>query len=310
MNLITAHKDLKQTFFQDFKERPHHAWILKGPQGVGKVDFAKHIAAQLLTEITPDDHIYTKIENQNHPNFLYISPEASPTQAISIEQIRGVFQFLQQTAPDGGWRIVILDSLNTLTPNGANGLLKILESPPPHTVFFLIQHNGASPLPTLVSRCAKLSFAAPSSTDLLPFLPEGLSLQEQTILLALAHGCPAHLQDLLDQEALSLYGSFQQAVRSLVEQDHYAPAHTLAQTVGRDASKLTLFLSLVEWWLQNAVKEVALQQRCFFTIQCSLASLLDIHQTISKIIKWKKNLDIDGRQLVLTLFFELKNLRA
>lgn len=308
MNSLKAHENLKQTFFQAFEQRPHHAWILKGPKGVGKLDFSKEAAAKLLTEVTPDDRITTKIENQNHPNFLYISPEESTTQTISIEQIRKIFHFLQQTSTDGGWRVVILNSLNTLTTNGANGLLKILESPPARTVFFLIQHNGMPTLPTLVSRCAQLSFSSASKDDLAPLLPADLSPEDHSLLLSLAHGCPNYLLDLIDQDALALYHSFQDAVYPLIDHHHYTLAHSFAQTIGRDPRKLDLFLSLLEWWLTNAVKEVALHQRLFFKIDCSLASLLDIHQTISKIRGWKKNLDLDGRQLILNIFLELKNL--
>jgi DNA polymerase-3 subunit delta' len=310
-NLLDFHQSLKQSFFRDFEKRPHHAWILRGPKGIGKLNFAKEIAATLLVAVTPDDYIRNKIENQNHPNFLYLSTEDfSMTKTISIEQIRKIFHFLQQTSHDGGWKVVILNSLNTLTINGANGLLKILEAPPPHTVFFLIHHNGTPVLPTLSSRCAHLSFNPLSDEELSPLLPNNLSSQEKTLLLSLASGCPNHLQDLLDQEALTLYHSFQESLLSLLEKDNYNAVHSFAQTVGKDSLKLDLFLSFIEWWLQNAVKEVALHNRLFFKIECSLSSLLDIHQTISKIISWKKNLDLDGRQLILNIFFELKNLRT
>ena len=309
-HLSDAHESLKESFFQAFDERPHHAWILKGPKGVGKVDFAKQIAANLLVRKTPDEQIFTKIENQNHPNFLYISPEESATKTISIEQIRHIFQFLQQTSHDGGWKIVLLNNLNTLTTNGANGLLKILESPPANTVFFLIQHNGMAPLPTIVSRCAQLSFELKQQEDLSSLLPDNLSPSDQSLLLSWAQGRQQYLEELLDQNALSLFHDFQDAFHHLIEGNSYTQAHSLAQTVSRDVIKLETFLFLVEWWLQKGIKEIALQQPSFFRINCSLTSLLDIHQTISKIIRWKKTLDVDSRQLILNVFIELKKLRA
>lgn len=308
---ISLHEDLKRSFFQTFDKRPHHAWILKGPQGVGKLDFAKQIAAKLLTEVTPDENVLTKIENQNHPNFLYVSPsEESALQTISIEQVRSVSQFLHQTSPDGNWRIVLLNSLNALTTNSANGLLKILEAPPPRTVFFLIHHDGARVLPTILSRCAQLSFLPANQNELSTFLPASLSDQEKTLLLSLAHGCPHYLEDLLDQDVLSLYDSFQKAVHALIENNNYELAHKFARTMGHDKKKQDLFLALMEWWLTTAVKEVALNNRSFFQINCSLSSLLDIQQTISKIMRWNKTLDLDGGQLVLNIFFALKKLRA
>ena len=308
---MSLHEDLKHSFFQTFQKRPHHAWILKEPQGVGKLDFAKEVAAKLLTEIAPDENVLTKIENHNHPNFLYISPsEESAQQTISIEQVRSVFQFLQQTSPDGNWRIVLVNSLNALTTNSANGLLKILEAPPPRTVFFLIHHNGARVLPTIASRCAQLSFLPATQNELSTLLPDTLSDQEKTLLLSLAHGCPHYLEDLVDQDVLSLYDSLEKAVHALIENNDYELVHKFGRTINHDRKKQDLFLALIEWWLTTAVKEVALNNRSFFQINCSLTSLLDIQKTISKIMKWNKTLDLDGGQLVLNIFFALKKLRA
>lgn len=307
---LSLHENLKLSFFEAFQKRPHHAWIFKGPKGVGKLNFSKEIATKLLTEETPDENILTKIENQNHPNFLYVAPsEESALQTISIDQIRSIFQFLQQTSPDNNWRIVILDSLNALTQNSANGLLKILESPPSRTVFFLIHHDGGVILPTIISRCTQLSFVPSHAETLETLLPPTLSNHEKTLILAIARGCPYYLEDLLDQDILGLYTLFEKASTTLVEDNNYELAHKFSQTIGRDKLKRDVFLSFLEWWLSTAVKEVALNERIFFKISCSLASLLDIQQTISKIMKWDKTLDLDGSQLVLNVFFELKKLR-
>jgi DNA polymerase-3 subunit delta' len=309
-NLLYAHKEVEHSFFQAFEKRPHHAWILKGPKGIGKLDFAKKIAGQLLTQETPDSHIQNKIEAQNHPSFLYISLEDSDLQSISIEQIRKIFHFVTQTTE--GWKVIILNSLNDLTVNGSNGLLKVLESPPPKTVFFLIHHNGVSLLPTITSRCAALSFAPLPEEELSSQLPSSLTEAERKILLSLAQGCAHRLTDLTDHHALSLYDSFLETLQSLLHKDDESPLSAFIGKIGRDKTKLSLFLLIVERWLQGSIKEAALREEnpLFLREPYSLETLLKTHQAVSHLIISDKKLMLDARQLMLTIFFELKNLRT
>lgn len=298
--------DLKKSFLNGFKSRPHHAWILKGPKGAGKVQFAKELAAHLLGE--SDDHIASKIDQNAHPHFLYIAP--TETKSISVEQIRHIFHFLQQKASDGGWKIVLLDSLNTLTPNGANGLLKILEAPPPRSLFLLIHHNGQPLLPTILSRCAQLSFAPCDSTLLSSLIPPSIADKERLFLLSLSQGQPNCLKTLLDKDALSLYSLFDETLEGFVHQDSISDLHAFAQKISKDTEKMDLFMEILEWWLNTSAKEIAINTFNFFKFSSSLSLFLPIHQQICTFIKWKKNLDLDGRQFILNIFFELKKLRA
>jgi DNA polymerase-3 subunit delta' len=58
------------------------------------------------------------------------------------------------------WRVVIIDSVDELEPAGANALLKMLEEPPPNSIFFLVSHAPGRLLPTIRSRCRRLDFQA------------------------------------------------------------------------------------------------------------------------------------------------------
>jgi DNA polymerase-3 subunit delta' len=56
------------------------------------------------------------------------------------------------------WRVAVIDTVDELEPSGANALLKILEEPPPNTIFFLVSHAPGRLLPTIRSRCRRLDF--------------------------------------------------------------------------------------------------------------------------------------------------------
>src|SRR4029450_909247 len=64
--------------------KPHHAWLLAGPKGVGKASFAHAAARRVLAEAagppfelngieTPDDHPIVKlIEAGSHPDMRWL----------------------------------------------------------------------------------------------------------------------------------------------------------------------------------------------------------------------------------------------
>jgi len=77
---------------------------------------------------------------------------------IKVEQIRDLGEFLSLTPALSPWRVVIIDTLDDLEASGANALLKILEEPPPNTLFLLVSHAPGRLLPTIRSRCRRLDF--------------------------------------------------------------------------------------------------------------------------------------------------------
>ena len=153
----------------------HHAWLLAGPKGVGKASFAHAAARRVLAEAagppfdlpaieTPDDHPIVKlVEAGSHPDMrrlerLVNEKTGNLARNISVDQIRDLGEFLSLTAALSSWRVVVIDTVDELETSGANALLKILEEPPPNTLFFLVSHAPGRLLPTVRSRCRRLDF--------------------------------------------------------------------------------------------------------------------------------------------------------
>ena len=167
-------------FLEKFAEQARggrlaHGWLLCGPSGIGKARVAQTLAAWLLAggadqSSLLDNHVSAteildglehnpqarQVIGGAHPDLLLIRPELgeqNKSGQIKTDQLRRISSFLSQTAGRGGWRGVILDSLDEVNRNGANALLKILEEPPERTVLFCLSGKPGNVLATIRSRC-------------------------------------------------------------------------------------------------------------------------------------------------------------
>lgn len=150
--------------------RLHHALLFEGPQGIGKATFAFQLAWNVVSNQTEGfsppvetSPIWRQIAQGSHPSVIHLTRRYdSKTErfntGITVDDIREVNRFLGQTAYDGGWRIVIIDTADDMNRAAANGILKTLEEPPEKTLFFLISHFSGRLLPTIRSRCHSVEF--------------------------------------------------------------------------------------------------------------------------------------------------------
>ncbi|MBI4175256.1 hypothetical protein HY523_01415 [Candidatus Berkelbacteria bacterium] len=63
------------------------------------------------------------------------------------------------------FRVGLISGADTLTPEAAHALLKLLEDPPPHALFLLAAADETAVLPTIVSRCQRWHLAASPSSE-------------------------------------------------------------------------------------------------------------------------------------------------
>ena len=127
---------------------------------------------------------------------------------IRITDIREAESFLHLTASANGWRVMIIDSADDMNTNAANALLKSLEEPPPKTVIILISHQPGKLLPTIRSRCRKLSLKPLENDQLSEILKtktEALSDQELHTLTLLSEGSLGKALTLYEQDGVSVF---------------------------------------------------------------------------------------------------------
>jgi DNA polymerase-3 subunit delta' len=226
--------------------RASHAFLLHGQSGIGKRALGAAFARALLCE-APDAELRATggcgacpaclwFDQGNHPDFRKVIPEAlavaeglelaedgelddaaepagprskkAPSKEIRVDQIRALHAFLAVATHRSRFRVVLMYPLETVNDVGANALLKMLEEPPPGTVFVLVaDHLGRIPA-TVVSRCRKVFVATPSIPVATAWLAER-GVADPAAALALSGGAPmGALAFAADEDALASHRDF------------------------------------------------------------------------------------------------------
>jgi DNA polymerase-3 subunit delta' len=97
-----------------------------------------------------------QVLQHTHPDALWIEPQKK-SRRIAVEQVREIQGRVYRTSFEGGWRAVVISAADRLTAEAANAFLKTLEEPPAKCVMFLLTDSPQSLLPTIVSRCQRVS---------------------------------------------------------------------------------------------------------------------------------------------------------
>lgn len=149
--------------------RLHHGWILAGPQGIGKGQFARAAAAELVREAGrpqpdwdrhPDIHLLDHLPANDAEEEKRADGKPFQTRRnITIDQIRRMQKRLTTRPTLGTRRVIVIDPVDDLEKGAANALLKSLEEPPRGTFFLLVAHRPGRLPATIRSRCRVLRFA-------------------------------------------------------------------------------------------------------------------------------------------------------
>jgi DNA polymerase-3 subunit delta' len=183
-----------------------HALMLRGLRGLGKAAFAQRLAAILLCESSPPPCDECRgcrlMAAGNHPDFLKVQPEEDK-QTIGIDQIRALIDRLVLTTRYQGYKMVIVDPAEAMTPQAANTLLKTLEEPPGAALFILVAHQSGLLPATIRSRCQTLEFPLPPTGLTEPWLKarltDGAPAEK---LLRLAGGVPFRALELMEEKGV------------------------------------------------------------------------------------------------------------
>lgn len=187
--------------------RLSHSYIFSGPSGVGKMSAAIWFAAAVLCESSADGTACGEclscrtIAKGNYPYLNLIAPEKS---TIKINQIRSLNDFLKYKVERSVYRFIIIDEAETLTPEAANSLLKILEEPPERTTFILLADNIGRLFPTIISRCQVVNFTSLSRETISEILVSlGVKGENIAPVLPVAQGSVGRALELIEDEELT-----------------------------------------------------------------------------------------------------------
>ena len=214
---VVGHTDAQEQFKKALASgRPHHAWLLHGPMGIGKATFAYQMAALALGGSLVQTQIW--IKSRAHPDLFVLERQLNDSKPkklkaeIAVEDARSLSGFLARTASNG-WRIAIVDTADDLNTESANAILKLVEEPPPRVIMFLISHQPGKLLRTLKSRCLRLGLKPLSDNDCASVINNlerdtKPTLEQDTAAIAASHGSPGRALALLGSLGAKSFSAF------------------------------------------------------------------------------------------------------
>ncbi len=180
-----------------------HSYIFTGKNSIGKMLFAKEFAKAILcidNNNKPCNNCKSCIEfnSFNNPDFKLIEPDGNN---IKIDQIREVVKSVYEKPVVSNKKVYIINESNTMTKEAQNSLLKTLEEPPEYVTIILITSNDNLFLPTIKSRCTKITFNKLEDDELKRILKEKYSFSNiSNLVLKIADGSIEKALSVIEKE--------------------------------------------------------------------------------------------------------------
>ena len=295
--------------------RMHHAWLITGPEGIGKATLAFRFARRLLAGV-PDGHdlslppthpVFHRVAAGTHADLLTIEREWDEKRKrmrgeIVIDTVRKVPEFLHLTPAEGGWRVVVIDGAEHLNRNAANAVLKMLEEPPPRAVLLLACAAPGRLLPTIRSRCRRLILQPLGGADMDAALAEYLPDRppaERVRLAGIAAGSPGRALLLAEEQGLALAAIATEVLAGLPDIRPLRAFEIAEKLGGRGEDSFTPFMTLLCDGLADIVRRAARGTPERLLQLRPLAEWANMWQSLTHILDETERLNLDRRQALL-----------
>ncbi|OPX38472.1 MAG: DNA polymerase III subunit delta' [Desulfobacteraceae bacterium 4484_190.1] len=189
------------------RDKIPHAYLFTGIPGIGKTCAARALA-MTVNCLEPIDgegcgHCLScrRFKDGNFPDFFCIKPDGKN---IKIDQIRELNRKLGFAPVLGKYRVYVISRAQTMTIEAANAFLKILEEPPPQNILILNTTELLELLPTIVSRCQRVSFQPLPVKGITDWLikKKGVDVEKAGILARLSNGSLGWALDMYESDFL------------------------------------------------------------------------------------------------------------
>ncbi len=173
-------------------ERVGHAYLITGPEQIGKSTLARTFAQALnCTAADPAERPCGRCRScalivaGRHPDVKTIVGESSARgkATIKIDQIRQLQNELSLTAAEARYKVAILERFDKASRNAANAFLKTLEEPPGDVVLILTATETSTFVPSAIAQRAEGDTAAGSLWDESDIILPTISSRCRTITL-------------------------------------------------------------------------------------------------------------------------------
>ena len=342
---LVGHEQAEKTLLAAQQSgRLHHAWLMTGPRGIGKATLAWRFARFLLAgqdqgglfgggpeslDVSRDAPGRNLIDARSHPDLFHLrralNHDTGRIRAeIAVDDVRGLGEFMHMTPAMGKWRVAIVDSADEMNRNSANAVLKILEEPPPNAVLLIVSHAPGRLLPTIRSRCRRLTLQPLKDDTVVKLLgdyaPETKD-EERRALALLAEGSIGRALELAGAGSLELYREMVEVLATLPDLDMprlHAFAERFAKR-GEEANADWRALNyLFDGWLKGLVRQAALTTEAAAVVPmeaglrarllgaASVDRWMDASDEVGRLFSRADAVNLDRKQTVMGSFLKLQ----
>ena len=325
--ILAGHAQAEADLLEAYRShRLPHAWLIGGPAGIGKATLAWRFVRFLLANPDPRAPALADANDlsvpSDHPAVARVAAGAygdavvlrrelndktgRPFGVIRVDDVRRATTLFQQASRAGGYRICVLDSADDLNRESANALLKLVEEPPPLSLFLVVAHRPAQVLPTLRSRCRTLLLRGLAEADVVRAL-RGLGApwsdkggESLGSAAARSGGSVRGALRLLAGERLSLDRDVRTLLDRLPGLD-WAGLHRAADALGSDPDDFDALVAAVLDWLHDRV----LREAADAAGRARLAPLAEVWDKVRRSARETEALNLDKKSFLFSTFAEI-----
>jgi len=331
---LVGHADTLDLLAQHYASgRMHHAWLLSGPRGIGKATLAARFAGHVFRHPSPadapptyptpalDDPVEGRVGRGAHPNLLLMRRPWNDDgkrwrSELTVDEIRRTVSFFGTSSGERGWRVAIVDTADDLNPNAANALLKVLEEPPPRTLFLVLAHSSRGQMATIRSRCVKISMRPLTDDQVLEAIGHlgfgnDSEPADRRLAAQLSGGSVRRAILLLSGNGVDLYRRFIRLVANAGRPD-WGAAHELAGELAPAAAqdRFRLFIDIAHDYFSRRIRGEAEPLPQGEAVRqegiSELARWVEVWEKTRRSVELADEWNLDRKQVVLNLFTALR----
>lgn len=307
------------------------AWIIGGKEGIGKATLAWRFTKFVLAHgdpqsppvtnaqdlsVDPEHPAGRRILAMSHNDVVVLRRSWDPKgkkhfTEIRVDDARRAIDMFHHASGEGGWRVAIVDSAEDLNGSSANALLKLIEEPPPRSLFLIVSHRPSQVLPTIRSRARKLilgELAPATIVETIRALGEPWNGVEPRLLEDAARRAGGSVRDalrLLGGDSLQLIQAVDGLLAQLPAVD-WRKVHQFADRMtGREATEeFEAMISAIFDWIDANVRAQAGSPGARLDPR-RLAPLAEVWDKIALSARETLALNLDRRAFILNVFTDL-----
>ena len=319
----------------------NNSFLIGGPIGVGKANLVYKLSKFILCHFEDfsmvdlknkkniffnDIHINRSshlFDNNTHPDFLNLTLYTnSDDKKIPIDNVRKLNIFFQRTFSVSKVKIAVINTIDDLSVNSLNLLLKTIEELPTNAYIFLISHKPINTLKTITSRCAVLNMNPLNNKDFDMFIKQNIkniSKEESFFIKDISTASPGLALSLYEKKILDLYIKLLDDL--LLSKKYLNIRETVLKLISSKNNEYNYYLFILNLIINNLIKKSSfyhLEKKYLkttlnkekelinlITSKNNILKLLNIHSKFDKDMHLASLLNVNKSDIVINMFKEL-----